>query len=741
MKEIRLIVKNIKDENRREKFQSAVESLAKAMYIPLTVKPRERETGEAFAYECQGDLVKQWTDYFASSLDNVYKEVTKLLDLPSVSTFSKSIKDDDWTGIPSSEAIIFRGKILFNPENGKPILRDDFRKIIKAIERFLNKRLGPADKKIVLNSISLGRVLARRLMDMPAEELQKMRLKNIHLEDKTYEWINKNESWLNKIDSRIKSEDRARLVKRYRGMQVMMDIAEESMGSKITKMTEDAVHAVRETLINGVKERKNMGAISQDLFDRFGNMNRDWGRILETEIMEATNNAFLQETVTASSPGEAIYFERIEMHDDHVCSFCEKIRGMIVRWSETPLTDENIDDKYADKAIWEGKTNMGRKAKDYWVPSAQVHPWCYSEDTEVLTDKGWMLFKDLVGGEKIMSINPETKNVGYVGYSNKTAYHYDGEMIHFTGRNYDMLVTPNHNMLYALSGDVKRGVLRSISAEELIKKPQYLLPMAVAEWEGVEPHKTIMLGDKEVPFVEYVKLWAWFLSEGNGRKRELRLAQKRIGKIKDNLPVISSILHDSVDGVYMFGEGTQLFKEMFGVKAEQKYVPDFIKELPKEYIREFLLSYMWGDGSFSIGGRGKTSFSENSREMIIRTSSPRMMADICELIVKAGWIPSVWVHNQKGEIHSFKNGDYILKTNCYNINIKRSAYRFFSNKPRICRNGKESRIPVKENYSGMVYDVELEKWHFLLTKRNGKIAWSGNCRGSWSRWYPPIKEK
>ena len=44
------------------------------------------------------------------------------------------------------------------------------------------------------------------------------------------------------------------------------------------------------------------------------------------------------------------------------------------------------------------------------------------------------------------------------------------------------------------------------------------------------------------------------------------------------------------------------------------------------------------------------------------------------------------------------------------------------------------RIP----YNGTVYDVELVKWHFLLVKRNGKLAWSGNCRGTWSRYYEEI---
>jgi hypothetical protein len=372
MNDVRLLVTDITDNNRREKFTLAVGSLAKAMQIPLTVRPKDRETGEAFVYQAQGDLVKRWTDEFADVTDTIYTELLNLLDLPQVTTFSKSLGDDQ----PASHAIIFRGKILFNPETGKPIYREDFKKIINAIERFLNKRLSGMEKRITLNAISLGRVLARRLRDMPASELRKIKLDALAVDGKTVDWVSKNISWLDKIDGRAKEEDRLSLARRYRGMKMLMDISEESMGSRITRVSDDIVHNVRETIISGMKERKNRSAISQDLFDRMGNMNRDWGRIVETEIMEATNNAFLKETVIASKSGEAVYFERIEMHDSHVCPFCESIRGKIVRWSETPLQDDNIDDKYAKKAIWEGKTNIGRKARNYWVPASTVHPWC-----------------------------------------------------------------------------------------------------------------------------------------------------------------------------------------------------------------------------------------------------------------------------------------------------------------------------------------------------------------------------
>lgn len=35
---------------------------------------------------------------------------------------------------------------------------------------------------------------------------------------------------------------------------------------------------------------------------------------------------------------------------------------------------------------------------------------------EVLTNSGWILFDDLVGGEKICSLNPEKNTIEYVEY-------------------------------------------------------------------------------------------------------------------------------------------------------------------------------------------------------------------------------------------------------------------------------------------------------------------------------------
>ena len=76
------------------------------------------------------------------------------------------------------------------------------------------------------------------------------------------------------------------------------------------------------------------------------------------------------------------------------------------------------------------------------------HPMCYSDDTYVLTDSGWKLFKDVDDGDKIMSLNPDTFHVEWVDFTDRQVYGYDGKMIRFYNSTYDCLVTPDHKMVY-----------------------------------------------------------------------------------------------------------------------------------------------------------------------------------------------------------------------------------------------------------------------------------------------------
>ncbi len=72
---------------------------------------------------------------------------------------------------------------------------------------------------------------------------------------------------------------------------------------------------------------------------------------------------------------------------------------------------------------------------------------CYSDDTEVLTHRGWMKFSDVSNDDEFATRNPKTKELEWhhATFFHKEKWH--GDLINFHGRCLDILVTPNHRML------------------------------------------------------------------------------------------------------------------------------------------------------------------------------------------------------------------------------------------------------------------------------------------------------
>lgn len=73
---------------------------------------------------------------------------------------------------------------------------------------------------------------------------------------------------------------------------------------------------------------------------------------------------------------------------------------------------------------------------------------CYSSDTEILTPRGWLTFNELTGEDEVATRNPETRKFEWQKPSAHYAFPYDGELVHFTSRGIDLLVTPNHRVLH-----------------------------------------------------------------------------------------------------------------------------------------------------------------------------------------------------------------------------------------------------------------------------------------------------
>lgn len=87
-----------------------------------------------------------------------------------------------------------------------------------------------------------------------------------------------------------------------------------------------------------------------------------------------------------------------------------------------------------------------------------VRPDCYDEQTEILTNKGWKFFKDLLEDDLVAQFTQE-RVIEFVKPSKYITQDYEGEMIHFYSEKgrLDCLVTPNHRVVYEKFGELKVG--------------------------------------------------------------------------------------------------------------------------------------------------------------------------------------------------------------------------------------------------------------------------------------------
>jgi intein/homing endonuclease len=306
-------------------------------------------------------------------------------------------------------------------------------------------------------------------------------------------------------------------------------------------------------------------------------------------------------------------------------------------------------------------------------------------------------------------------------------------MIHFTSKNFDLLVTPEHDM-FVKRRERKWTNKRNwefIKAKDVINETMFYRS---SEWSGYET-KVLNINNQILLTEDFAEFMGWWLSEGSFNRNKINISQsKEVNPDKwERIVELSNKLSNQVwagknaiqlknDSLYEY-----LKSNNFG-KANTKYIPNEIKILSPRYLRLFLNAYVLGDGHKR---KCKNYKQANFRdEIIYTTSSKRMADDLGELILKVGHRPSYYLNKTKGKEIKYRNGYY--KTN-NDIWIIRECYSQTS-----ILDPKTGIIKKEVDYNDNVYCVELEKYHTLLARRNGKVTWTGNCRCSWT---PVEKEK
>ena len=499
------------------------------------------------------------------------------------------------------------------------------------------------------------------------------------------------------------------------GDKMKKDISSYISDSEL-RMRMEQERTIKEGVKRGIVERDTTKLIAAKISNQLNDWSRDWNRIVETEYQGVFNMGRVQSYMREGDGSNTlIYFDVYPA----ACRHCIRLYLTAGIGSEPKLFT-------AEELIGNG-TNIGRRVAD-WKPTiiTAVHPFCYDDKVEVLTNKGWKFFKDLDKTELFLSINPETGEGEYVPAVAWINQYYEGDMVYRKSKCFDLANTPNH-----VHVGRKHGQKHISLVNESDIKDNFSFLSHIPSWKGIDT-PFIVIDNKKYDTNLFCEFLGYYLSEGSftewGDKnrtiprRRVNISQKK-SEAKEKIIKCCRALFKNVIVTkerIEFNLNKENDKDLIHIirsfgHAHEKYVPDFIKELSPKYIKIFLDAFLLGDGAVHRGVLYDGYQCKPQR--IYSTSSVKLKDDLGELLLKVGKCPS-FKNRGKSIYHCKKQKkDYLARYDQWNVAELNSKYRY----------GKVMKKEIKP-YKGFIYDVELEKNHTLVVRRNDNVCVSGNCR-------------
>lgn len=373
-----------------------------------------------------------------------------------------------------------------------------------------------------------------------------------------------------------------------------------------------------------------------------------------------------------------------------------------------------------------------------------INPTCYDEQTEFLTQRGWVYGPDLRPDDVFATMDPGTFYVEWQRASRIVDEPYRGKMYRVKNRGVDLLVTPNHRMLSAPRVSGEDGTLGRLdfdqvnprhftdhTAEDIFGEARRYLK--AGRWEGSEPEAVVIPGgsraangkgpapapEKRVSPLVWAEFMGWYLAEGHvshstssGSYRvHIAASTKRGG---ENRPKVRAVLAEmgftpteTDAGFVIYHKG--LYEKLAPLgKVGDKYIPREVLDLPPTHLHRFLDAFVAGDGNVrhrpEEGHHGTRRVSSNSKCLI---------DGLQEICIKLGYAANV-------------------KTDARSDRYRTGAHYTMSFGPR-CRapwvnwseDTKVAQVETWVDYDGRVYCCTVPN-QFVVVRRNGVPVVSGN---------------
>lgn len=364
---------------------------------------------------------------------------------------------------------------------------------------------------------------------------------------------------------------------------------------------------------------------------------------------------------------------------------------------------------------------------------------CYDIKTEVLTEEGWKPFSHVAYTDKICTLNLDTEEIEYQSPQKIYQSKYRGKMYQLKTKRADLLVTPNHHLLYAPADFHTRRPYRLKEARDLFRKSKILRKDGI--WEGATPqyftlpevkiqHGSRFYSGFRTKAVKKFSIKSWltffgfwiaegWTTEGKNGHYAVCISNQNHTLMTGMKRILESfgytVFWDKKITNTIRVRDYQLFHylQQFG-KASDKYIPIEVKSLSKELLGIFFKYYIKGDGH--VYGRSEKGLSAT-------TISTRLRDDLQELALKLGISAYYKLHQKKGTLFSSpsQKKEYRQSADSWNIYfVRRNRHSII---PSTMKKNKYKEEWV--DYNGLVYCVSVPN-RVVYIRRNGIPLWCGN---------------
>lgn len=340
---------------------------------------------------------------------------------------------------------------------------------------------------------------------------------------------------------------------------------------------------------------------------------------------------------------------------------------------------------------------------------AEAGHLCYDRETEVLTPDGWVRFDALAEGVPVAQVEPRTLAMSFAVPRAYVRYRYTGTMLHWRSRNANLMVTPDHRMVFHREWEFARLPRRTdwhiAAARDL--PPRFYIPQAV-RWDAPDIARVLVAG-KEISGDDYARFMGVWLAEGCTRrgKRDVVISQNTgafaddIWELLQQLPFGFKNFLQKKRGnhLHFTSRDHALYDELvwFG-KSGDKRVPQLIKNMSARQIAIFLDWYARGDGH---------EYSHNPLRTQFVSKSHGLIDDVQELLLRTG-----------------KTGATQFYGDHSRLEVRTHKLREGKNHKWYGKLSKNQRWEI--DFDDDVFCVSVPSGA-LLVRRHGRPAVSGNC--------------